>query len=143
MKNLLTDNSSVDTGDFMARRSVVRDAPHRQYGTIRWILTSQLLLAVYLAFFHSVLGKGAAEILYTGIAFSVLATAIVVVCRRVFFNRFEYLIHFVIGLDILCEAFVPYHQTFGFYYCALAFWTVFWGYHGFQLYRRGTSSITT
>lgn len=96
-------------------------------------MLSQLLLALYLAFFHTALGKTPTQILFTGLVFSVLTTAIVVLCRDLFYNRFEYWIHLTIGLDIFLEGFVPYHETLGFYYCALAFWAVFWGYHGFLL----------
>lgn len=114
--------------------NAMKTSPNGNYSTIRWIMLSQLLLALYLAFFHSVLNKPPIEILSIGLAFATLATGIVVVCRDVFFNRFEYLIHLVIGVDIFFESFVPLHQTFGFYYCAFAFWSVFWGYHGFLLY---------
>ena len=115
--------------------------PNKKYSTIRWILLSQLLLALYLAFFHTVLGKSPTEILAIGIAFAALTTLIVVLCRNVFYNRFEYWIHLVIGFDIFCEGFIPYHESFGFYYCALAFWTLFWGYHGLLLYRQNSKSV--
>jgi len=128
------------TVDFHKRalslENLVTKSPNQNYGTIRWILLSQLLLALYLAFFHTVLGKSPTEILYAGLAFSALTTGIVVLCRNLFFNRFEYLIHLAIGLDIFCEGFVPFHETLGFYYCAFAFWSVFWGYHGLLLYRQ-------
>ena len=117
------------------------NSPNPQYGTIRWLLLSQLLLALYLAFFHTVLGKSPTEILCIGIGFATLSTIIVVMCRNVFFNRFEYWIHLVIGLDIFCESFVPWHESFGFYFCAIALWSVFWTYHAFLLYRRNPKLV--
>lgn len=115
--------------------------PNENYSTIRWIMLSQLLLALYLAFFLTTLGRSSTEILVMGIAFAALSTLIVVLCRDVFYNRFEYWIHLVIGFDIFCEGFVPFHESLGFYYCALAFWTVFWGHHGFLLYRQHSKSV--
>ena len=97
-------------------------------------MLSQFLLALYLAFFHTALGKSPTEIILIGLGFSAISTGVVVLCRNAFFNRFEFLIHLVIGLDILIEGFVPYHESFGFYYCALALWSVFWIYHAFLLY---------
>lgn len=117
--------------------------PNKDYTTIRWILLSQFLLAAYLAFFHSVLGKSPTEIMLIGFGFAALTTVIVVACRNVFFNRFEYWIHLVIGVDIFFESLVPFHQSLGFYYCALAFWSVFWGYHGLLLYRRRSKPTLT
>lgn len=108
---------------------------NESYSSTRWILLSQFLLALYLAFFHTALGKSPTEILYTGLLFSAATTAIIVRFRSVFYNRFEYWIHHAIGLDMFLEGFVPYHETLGFYYCAVAFWTIFWGYHGLLLYQ--------
>lgn len=99
-------------------------------------MLSQILLALYLAFFHTTLGKPPTEILYAGLLFSAVTTVIIVLCRNVFYNRFEYWIHHAIGLDMFLEGFVPYHETLGFYYCAISFWAVFWGYHGLLLYQR-------
>jgi len=107
----------------------MKNAPHENHSTIQWFVLSLLLLALYLAFFHTVLGQSPTYILITGLVFSVLMTAIVVACRRVFLTKFEYWIHLVIGLDVFCEGFIPYHETLSFYYCALAFWTIFVGYH--------------
>ena len=118
----------------------MKNSTNENYSSLRWILLSQLLLALYLAFFHTALGKSPTEIIFIGLGFSALTTAIVVMCRKVFFNRMEYWIHLVIGLDILCEGFIPYHESLGFYYCAAAFWTVFWGYHGFLLYSKKPST---
>jgi hypothetical protein len=115
--------------------------PNPNYSTVRWIMLSQLLLALYLAFFHSASEKSPREILLLGCAFAALTTTLVVLCRNVFYNRFEYTIHLVIGLDIFCEGFVPYHEGVGFYYCAVAFWTIFWGHHAFLLYRQPSKSV--
>ena len=105
----------------------------QKYSTLRWIMLSQLLLALYLGFFHTALGQSPTEIILIGLVFSSVTTGIVVLCRDVFLNRFEFWIHLVIGLDIFCEGFVPYHESLGFYYCAFGFWSVFWAYHGFLL----------
>lgn len=118
-------------------------SPNPNYGTIRWMMLSQILLAIYLVFFHSVLGKSPTETIYIGLGFSALATIVVVVCRNLFFNKFEYWIHLVIGLDILFEGFVPGHETLGFYYCALAFWSLFWSYHAFLIYQRNSRATTS
>lgn len=118
-------------------------APNPNYGTIRWMMISQLLLAIYLGFFNAVLGKSPTEIFYIGVGFAILATVVVVLCRNVFFNKFEYRIHLVIGLDIFFESLIPWHETLGFYYCALAFWSLFWSYHAFLLYRRRSRTRTS
>ena len=121
-------------------------SPNPRYGTIRWILLSQLLLVIYLSFFNSVLDKSPTDTFRIGLGFATLATVVVVLCRNFFFNKFEYYVHLVIGLDIFLEGLVPWHDSFGFYYCALAFWSLFWTYHAvllYRLYRRKPSTTPT
>ena len=112
-----------------------------KYSTIRWILLSQLLLVIYLGFFHFVTNRSPAEILTAGLVCSALATVIVFVCRNFFLSRLQYLVHYVVGLDILLEGFVPRHEGYGFYYCAAAFWIVFYCHHAYLLYKRETTSL--
>ena len=111
------------------------NASKSKYSTIRWILLSQLLLVIYLGFFHFAIDRSPSEILIAGLVCSSITTAIVFVCRNFFLNRFEYIAHYVIGLDIFFEGFVK-HEGLGFYYCAASFWTVFYCYHGYLLYTR-------
>ena len=113
-----------------------------KYSTIRWILLSQLLLVIYLGFFHFSLNRSPTETFVAGVVCSTLATVIVFLCRNFFLTRMEYLAHFVIGLDIFLEGFFP-HQGLGFYYCAASFWTVFYCYHAYLLYSRKPSIIET
>ena len=103
---------------------------------------SQLLLVIYLGFFHFVLNRSPTETLVAGVVCSLLATGIIVVCRNFFLSRFEYLTHFVIGVDIFFESFFK-HEDLGFYYCAASFWVVFLCYHAYLLYARKPIGIET
>ena len=118
------------------------NAKQSKYSTIRWILLSQLLLVIYLGFFHFSLNRSPTETFVAGLVCSTLATVVVFLCRNFFLTRMEYLAHFVIGLDIFLEGFFP-HQGLGFYYCAAAFWTVFYCYHGYLLYVRKPIGVET
>jgi len=106
-----------------------------KYSTIRWILMSQLLLAIYLGFFHFVLNRSPTETFVAGLVCALVATGVIAFCRNLFLSRLEYLTHFVIGLDIFFEGFFP-HEGLGFYYCAVSFWVVFFCYHAYLFYAR-------
>lgn len=97
--------------------------------SVSWTCLSITLLLIYLLFFHSCL-----LIEYPG------RVAMGAVCwltwcgvcwrwRKIFYNRFEYWIHQIVGIDILLEALNPIHQGYGFYWCAASFWLVFIAYH--------------
>ena len=116
------------------------NAKPTKYSTIRWILLSQLLLVIYLGFFHYSLNRTPTETFIAGVVCSITATVVVILGRNFFLTRLEYLAHFVIGLDIFLEGFFP-HQGLGFYYCAVSFWTVFYCYHAFLLYRQKPDDI--
>ena len=54
-----------------------------------------------------------------------------VVCwvgRGAFLKRFEFWLYQMVGIDILLEGFNPYHDHYGFYWCAAAFWSVLLAY---------------
>ena len=63
-----------------------------------------------------------------GIGFSLVTVAVCVIYRNLFINRFEYFIHLALGLDIFAEGFILKHDHYGFYLCAIAFWSIFWSY---------------
>lgn len=93
-----------------------------------WLSTSTALLIVYLGFFHCCIGFGEAWYSIIGVVCFSLWIMICVFRQRVFLNRFEMVLHHLVGLDILIEGMNPYHQGYGFYLCALAFWVLFIGY---------------
>ena len=103
---------------------------------------SQLLLVVYLGFFHFSLNRSATETFAAALVCAVVATGIVILCRNFFLSRFEYIAHFVIGLDIFFEGFFT-HDSLSFYYCAASFWTVFYCYHAYLLYTRKPTGVET
>jgi len=94
-----------------------------------WVTTSLGLLAIYLGFFHCCIGQSFLTCVGIGFVCWALWTSVCWFLRGVYFNRFEYLIHQVVGVDILMEGFNPIHQGYGFYSCAAAFWLVFVVYH--------------
>ncbi len=110
--------------------------PDRPSGQGRWIGLSLGLLVVYLSFFHLIVDQSPRTTLLVGIGFAHSWTAICLWFRHWFANRFEFGIHLILTADIQLEALVPVHQGYGFYFCALAFWSVFWIYHfGFAKHR--------
>ncbi len=100
----------------------------------RWLAVSGMLLLVYLAFFHLCLNASQFGCGLTGLVAWSIWFAICYCNRTVFKNRFEYFIHQLVGVDILCEGFNPIHQGYGFYSCAVSFWMIFFAYH--FLFRR-------
>ncbi len=90
---------------------------------------SLTLLTIYLGFFHLCIGSEYSTCIALGIGGWLLWSAICFGFRGVFINRFEFLIHCLVGVDILLEGFNPVHSGYGFYWCALGFWSVFLLYH--------------
>ena len=123
-----TDNT-LNAAD--ANRDALLDKalPRSSRLTVRWIVLSFALLAIYLGFFYSVLGRSPRTTLLISIAFAHGWTAICLYFHRWFANGFEFLIHLVIAADIQMEGLVPIHEGYGFFFCGAAFWTVFWVYH--------------
>ena len=119
------------------------NASKSKYSTLRWILLSQLLLAIYLGFFHFVTNRSPSEIFIAGLVGSAVAIAVVFVCRNLFLSRLQHLAHYVVGVDIFLEGFVPKHEGYGFYYCAAGFWIVFFCHHAYLLYIRKPAGIKT
>ena len=97
--------------------------------SLRWMLLSAGLLAIYLAFFHVCLDNTQWACRISGVFFWVLWVSVCVAGRTIFANPFEFWVHQLVGMDILLEGFNPLHQGLGFYYCALAFWGVLIAYH--------------
>ena len=97
----------------------------------RWLMMSVLLLAVYLGFFHFCVGAEYRLCIAAGVIGFVAWQLICSLFRLNFLNRFEYRIHQFVGIDILLEGFVPFHEGFGFYYCASCFWLILLSYHAF------------
>jgi len=92
-----------------------------------WLQFNLLLLATYLGFFHTCNVVDWPMTLAVGVVFGLLA-AYLVRQSTTFRTEFERLVYFVIPLDIWLESLIPYHSGYGFYFCALAFWTLFLGY---------------
>ncbi len=97
--------------------------------TVQWLGLSLTLLFVYLGFFHLCLESDPATCIVLGVGGWLLWSAICIVGRSVFRNRFEFMVHLVVGLDLLLEGFNPDHAGYGFYLCALGFWAIFVTYH--------------
>ena len=95
----------------------------------KWVTTSVCLLVVYLSFFHVCIGQSRTVCIVAGVVCWCIWALICWTRRHVFLNRFEYLIHQAVGLDILIEGFSPLHEGYGFYVCAIAFWALLLAYH--------------
>ncbi|MEM9413400.1 MAG: hypothetical protein AAGA30_19990 [Planctomycetota bacterium] len=93
-----------------------------------WLKVNAILLAIYLGFFHACIDAQFA----TSVALGLIAWAAwTLVCffnRSCFRNTFEYGIYQLVGLDLLVEGFIPFHSGYGFYFCAMSFWSVFLAY---------------
>ena len=96
-----------------------------------WVLMSVVLLVVYLGFFHVCMGLEYWGCVTAGFVGTVVWFGVCHLFRQTYISRFEYLIHQLVGLDILIEGFNPLHEGYGFYFCALGFWLVFLMYHTF------------
>ena len=94
-----------------------------------WVALNIVLLAIYLLFFHLCLGASATTCIYLGIGLSTLTLTICILCKKSFKNSYEFIFYTFLALDILLEGFIPLHEGYSFYYCALAFWSVFLTYH--------------
>ena len=92
-----------------------------------WLLFNLLLLAIYLGFFHACNVVAWPMSLGLGVGFGLLA-AYLVWQTTAFRTKFERWVYLAIPLDILLESLIPYHAGYSFYFCALAFWTLFVGY---------------
>ena len=96
---------------------------------LHWTSVSAMLLVIYLGFFHLCIGSNPVACIVLGILFWVAWVGVCYFNRVCFKSRFEYWIHQFVGLDILLEGFNPYHEGFGFYWCATSFWAVLVAYH--------------
>ena len=92
-----------------------------------WIQFNLLLLAIYLGFFHACNVVDWPVTLGLGLGFGLLA-GYLVWQTTAFRSKFERLVYLAIPLDILLESLIPYHAGYSFYFCALAFWTLFLSY---------------
>ncbi len=81
-------------------------------------------LAIYLGFFHSCLGATYSSCILFGVCFWLAWLAVCFVARDAFLKRFEFWMYQLVGIDILLEGFNPIHTGYGFYWCALSFWSV-------------------
>jgi len=124
-----TDNTLGGSAETAHEAHVEKTFLRSRNSTIRWIVLSIALLAIYLGFFFSVLGQSPRTTLLVSIGFAHGWTAICLYFHRWFANGFEFLIHLVIAADIQMEGLVPTHEGYGFFFCGAAFWAVFWIYH--------------
>ena len=97
---------------------------NRNQFSLQWIAIYSVTLAIYLGFFHSCLGASYQACITYGVCFWLAWMAICWVARGAFLKRFEFWLYQLVGIDILLEGFNPYHNHYGFYWCALAFWSV-------------------
>ena len=94
-----------------------------------WLVLNVALLAVYLGFFHLCLLFDSSAGPYIGICCTLAWVLLIRWKKAIFKNAYEYFFYAIVGLDILIEGFIPFHEGYGFYYCALAFWSIFLLYH--------------
>ncbi len=99
-----------------------------------WLQFNLMLLAVYLGFFHLCNVLVWPMTLGLGLAFGLLA-ACLVWRTTAFRSKFERVVYLAIPLDIFLESLIPYHAGYSFYFCALAFWTLFLSYRIWLQYK--------
>jgi len=97
---------------------------NRNQFSLQWIGVYTVTLAIYLGFFHSCLGATYQECISYGVGFWLAWLSVCWVARGAFLKRFEFWLYQMVGIDILLEGFNPFHDHYGFYWCALAFWSV-------------------
>lgn len=97
----------------------------RRLPSLSWAGFNLVLLGCYLGFFHLCLVVVFPWSFVIGIIVACLTMAICLRFRNLFVNRFEFLLHLAIPLDIAIEGMIPLHSGYSFYYCAAAFWLVF------------------
>ena len=102
----------------------------------RWLLMSALLLVVYLSFFHFCVGAEYTSCIVAGVLGFAVWQLICGAFRESYLNKFEYRIHQFVGVDVLLEGFVPFHEGYGFYYCATCFWLILLSYQAFGARRK-------
>jgi hypothetical protein len=98
-----------------------------------WGFLSGSLLFLYLAFFYACLFVEYPIQIALGWGAWILWVLICMRFRGAFINRFEHLFYQLVGLDLLLEGFNPYHAGYGFWLCALGFWSVLVFYRWFQI----------
>ncbi|MFK7769904.1 MAG: hypothetical protein AB8B55_22035 [Mariniblastus sp.] len=94
-----------------------------------WYFVSLILLGIYLTYFHLLNQATPMEVRFLGAGFAIGWMAVCFVAQSYFRNRFEFAIHTLVSADIVLESVVDSHSGYGFYFCAAAFWMVFWVYH--------------
>ena len=94
-----------------------------------WYFVSLFLLAIYLIYFHLLNVADPQQVKYLGAGFGSAWLVSCFVFQSCFRNRFVFGIHALVTLDFVLEALAPVHSGFGFYFCAVGFWTVFVIYH--------------
>ena len=106
--------------------------------TFRWHF-SLTLGVIYLAVFHLWMRVDRPAIIMSGLAATVLSSALFLRAerRKYFLNHWDRLFHAAVILDILLEGLlVPGHEHYGFYVCAIAFAIVLGGYRAWLLRER-------
>lgn len=105
----------------------------------KWSYSLLLAAAYVLIFAFWRTGPRREIIMASGVVASLVLTAILIRAakRRYFLNDWDRFFHGVVVFDILAEAmFVPFHDNFGFFLCALGFGVVIGGYRYNQLRNR-------
>jgi hypothetical protein len=101
----------------------------------RWNF-SLILGIIYLAVFHLWMRVDRRTIILSSVAVSALASGLFLWAerRKYFLNNWDRLFHAAVILDILLEGFfIPVHDNYNFYLCALGFAVVLGGYRGHKL----------
>ena len=96
---------------------------------MKWAIGNIPLIAIYLLFFHTCLWVDSSIYYLVGIGYSILWIIACILLKKIFKNQYEFLFYQLVALDIFIEGFIPLHEGYTFYYCALAFWAVFTIYH--------------
>ena len=107
---------------------------------IPWLSFNLALLVLYVGFFHLCLITDFPVSLIIGFAIAGLMGFLCVRWRRLFTNRYEFFFYLALPLYVALESLIPFHSGYSFYWCAVAFWSVFGAYRIYLLLRVAKSS---
>ncbi len=96
-----------------------------QYTMTNWTLLNLVVLGMYLAFFYLCLAIEWPWSMWVGLAIALGISILCIRLRRLFLNRYEFTFYLAIPLDVGIESLIPHHAGYGFYWCAVSFWSVF------------------
>lgn len=110
---------------------------------ISWLGFNLVMLVLYLGFFYMCLAVEYPRSLVIGLAIAVLMSCLCFGFYRLFVNRYEFCFYLVLPLDVVIESLIAEHTGYSFYWCALAFWTLFFAYRVCLLLRGNQQGSNT